>query len=210
MRRRIYLIRHAESDANVGVVNTEPAAIPLTRHGRDQALALAQALSVPPLCVLSSPYLRAFETAQIVCAHFAITPTKLDLLHEFNTLAADSWIGTTFEHRKSLVDRYWAACNPHHSAGVGAESFIEFVGRVQQFLSRLERLDDATYIFGHGNWLAMLMWQLRNPSVQIDKASMTEFRAFQMALPIANCAVYEFERRVGGWSVELSTQAAPG
>ena len=54
----IWLIRHAESLANIGGVTSTPREIPLSDNGLRQADELADAINVRPDLIIVSPYAR--------------------------------------------------------------------------------------------------------------------------------------------------------
>lgn len=69
MVKKIYFIRHGESEGNAGST-WQGAGAALTERGRTQAQLVADRLKAMPFEVLiSSPYQRAKETAEIIAAH---------------------------------------------------------------------------------------------------------------------------------------------
>ena len=80
---RLLLVRHGESIANrefryIGVRDD-----PLSEHGQNQALQLAEALSVLPVAaVYSSPLQRAYQTALPIAARHTLEVQTLDALCE--------------------------------------------------------------------------------------------------------------------------------
>lgn len=65
---RILLVRHGESEGNQTRTFTHSPQVPLTERGRAQARAAAERIAKEfrPVRVLSSPFARARETAQII------------------------------------------------------------------------------------------------------------------------------------------------
>jgi probable phosphoglycerate mutase len=61
---RVWLIRHGQSESNAGLPSTDWRAIPLTALGRRQAEHVARVFADPPQFIVTSPYLRARQTAQ--------------------------------------------------------------------------------------------------------------------------------------------------
>jgi len=68
----VQLVRHCESLANAGQVTTDPAEIPLTAAGLEQAEALGSSFTASPTTVICSPFLRARETAEPVARRFGL------------------------------------------------------------------------------------------------------------------------------------------
>ena len=55
-------------------------------------------------------------------------------------------------------------------------------------LAHLHICRTTPFLFGHGIWFALLCWKLRGFSAA-DATGMREFRRFQRALPMPNCAL---------------------
>ena len=71
-----WLVRHGESAANAGTATTDPATIPLTPRGHDQAERVAVALSERPDLIVVSPYLWTRETAEPAMRRFPDVPVE--------------------------------------------------------------------------------------------------------------------------------------
>lgn len=86
--KKLYFARHGESQANKDLVFAGTWDIPLTRLGRNQAKKEGeQARSLNIDCIVSSPLVRAFETAQIIADSIGYPRDKIvrsDLLQERN------------------------------------------------------------------------------------------------------------------------------
>ena len=65
---RLILVRHGESEGNRDRTFTQSTDVPLTPRGREQAQAAAQRIAAcyAPARVVSSPYTRARQTAEII------------------------------------------------------------------------------------------------------------------------------------------------
>lgn len=187
--RTIHIIRHAQSAANAGEATHDPALIPLTALGQQQAQALATRLPPRPVAVVASHYIRAQETARPYCERWQRAAALNPLLHEFVTLSPALVAGTTMQERKPQVDAYWEASDPAARHGADSETFAEFAGRVRAFRQQMAALPDGALVFGHGMWFAMLIWQLQGFGYA-DSTAMRAFRRYQLALPIPNCGVY--------------------
>src|SRR4051812_43055625 len=60
----IWLIRHGESESNAGLPTSDTAKIALTPRGFAQAECIVAAFTRPPSLIVTSPYLRAIQSAQ--------------------------------------------------------------------------------------------------------------------------------------------------
>jgi broad specificity phosphatase PhoE len=206
--KTLHLIRHGESQANVGGVTMEHAAIPLTDRGHRQAQVLAALLPPEPAGVWVSPFLRAQETAHPYCMRTGREPATLTLLHEFETIDPDLLQGMTGLERRPIADAYWQQADPDRRMGARAETFREFERRVQTFCDRhLDALPNGAVLFGHGMWIGMLIWKLLGFSAA-DSRAMSAFRRFQLGLPMPNGAVYSLrEVAPGHWKATVDEMA---
>jgi len=83
---RLYFARHGESQANiVREISNRGLKHPLTRKGREQAVALADRLrGLPIRRIYSSPVLRAIETTIIVAHRLDLEYEIVDALREYD------------------------------------------------------------------------------------------------------------------------------
>ena len=186
---RVVCYRHGESAANAGHATTDPASIPLTDVGLRQADAIAREFSQTPDLLVSSSFLRARQTAEPTSAMTGV-PIRIWPIEEFTYLAPQRCQGTTAAQRRSWVEAYWDGSNPGAVDGEGAESFVSFTDRVRAALGRLEELHRESVsfvaVFGHGQFLQALQWLIETSLHSIDAVAMRQFRARDLARPIAN------------------------
>ena len=80
----LYFIRHAESEANKQRILASRQPFPLTAAGRDDAGRIASELKrlVPIDKIISSPLLRARQTAEAFCNEFNLTLSVDERLSE--------------------------------------------------------------------------------------------------------------------------------
>ena len=81
---RIILVRHGETEANVRGHFAESDDIPLTEAGRAQArdLAVRLARDFNPIALISSTFLRARETSDIIASALGLKPEVIEGIHE--------------------------------------------------------------------------------------------------------------------------------
>lgn len=187
----ITLVRHGQSVSNAGGVTMPHATIPLTELGHRQASAVVAHLPARPAQLRVSPFTRAQDTARPYSQHTGVPITTDPALHEFETFDSALLQGMTGAQRAPVVDAYWAAANPHRRMGEHAETFAEFDQRVQHFYQHtLPMLPDATVVFGHGMWMACLLWKVLGMT-GCDSAAMAAFRRFQLGFPMPNTCVHQ-------------------
>lgn len=198
----IYFVRHGQSTANAGGVTMAHAEIPLSDLGRRQADLVAELLDVAPVLLLSSTYVRALDTARPFSEKTGCPITTHPLLHEFSALDAGLIEGMVTAQRRPMADAFWSSADPDLRHGPGSETFREFSARVAGFAAEMPDLPRDTVLFGHGIWFALLCWRLRGFS-DAGSTGMQEFRRFQRALPMPNCAVYGLEQAAKGqWRLQ--------
>lgn len=133
----IYLIRHAQSRANVEpIVGGMKGDVGLTALGREQADRLGERLkseAIPADVLYSSTLPRARETAERVASALDLPVNFEDDLQELRPGEAD---GLTWE---ALIQTYGRPDfrNPHQPMSPGGESWAEFLLRVGRMMHQL-------------------------------------------------------------------------
>lgn len=192
---KVFLIRHGESAANAGLATCDPATIPLTAAGEEQARLAAGKIDSPTL-IVSSPFERAMATAQLLRDRYPNTPFGEWVIQEFTYLDPARCAGTTVSDRREWVREYWSRADPHYLDGPGAETFAQFLLRVVKFLHRLSNLagDCRIAAFGHGQFFNAARWIMETGGLP-EKVSdilershtpMSDFLMFDLLNPIEN------------------------
>ncbi len=185
-QRRRWLIRHGESAANAGIATTNPATIPLTLVGCDQAERVAAELSRRPDLIVVSPYLRTQQTAEPTVQRFPDVPVETWPVQEFTYLSPSRCIDMTAEQRRPLVEAYWHRCDPHHDDGPGAESFSAMLGRVRDLQDRLAAHPAGCIaVFTHGQVMQAFRLLDLHPTMS-DRELMARFLEFDRHSPVHN------------------------
>jgi len=148
------LLRHGQTIFNAvfGLTRIDPGVVdpPLTPEGRRQIAAAAEKLAQLPLKrVVSSPYTRALETAEIVSARAGLSVAIEPLVGERGHFACD--IGTA---RSKLLSRW-----PQHSFADleeewwrTQESEEDFSTRCQRFRQAVAALEDWPEVLVVTHW----------------------------------------------------------
>ncbi|XRQ09967.1 histidine phosphatase family protein, partial [Actinomadura welshii] len=196
--RRVWLIRHGQSESNAGLPTDGPGASPLTARGRDQARRTAAAFTAPPALIVSSPFVRARETAAPTVERFPDVPYEEWPVQEFTFLGELHALRTTNEQRRPFADAYWERSDPGHANG-GGESFQALIERVRAFLDRLAGRpeDGLVAVFSHGIFMKAVLWSLFTGVTDPDAAAMQGFRRFNGSCDVPNCSVAELLRPSG-------------
>jgi broad specificity phosphatase PhoE len=188
------LIRHGESESNAGTPSADPGASPLTTRGREQADRVAAVLPEQPALIVTSPYLRAAQTAEPTAARFPDARREEWPVQEFTYLGEFHDRLSTSEERRPYVLDYWNRADPHLSVG-GAETFAALIGRVHDCLDRLSQQPTGPVaVFTHGMFMRAVAWTLLADTEQLD---MRAFGRFSRGLVVGNGAILELRFPVG-------------
>jgi probable phosphoglycerate mutase len=187
-----WFIRHAESEANVGLPTTSPANVKLTNWGRKQAEYIARAFTNQPDIIVTSPYIRTKQTAIPTIERFPNSSQQEWPVQEFTYLSPSQCHGSTIEERRPLTHKYWQHMDPFYVDGEGAESFAQFIHRVQNILVHLNTYENEFIaIFSHEQFIRAVLWTLwlgdeQNVESNLNPAGMQHFRQFLTAFSMPN------------------------
>lgn len=191
----IFLIRHAESEANINGKTLSHASIALSEHGHKQAQALC--LKLPEIDhVIVSQYLRTHQTAAPLLEKYNLNFEVDEHLHEFSYLSERKCANTNMDDRKAWVNAYWEKMDYQHKDADDAESFEDLYMRVQAFYEKLKILAENYVqknlaVFSHGQFLQLLMMQIQQPQ-PISKDLMQQFRYNLVYQPIRNTQFFTY------------------
>ncbi|HLZ60351.1 MAG TPA: histidine phosphatase family protein [Ktedonosporobacter sp.] len=186
----IWFIRHGESEGNAGGRSRDPAGIPLTSAGEEQARQVALAFPEAPSLIVTSPYLRAKQTALATMQRFPGVCHEEWPVQEFTYLAPDQLGNTTSEERRPLVEEYWRRRDPWYVDGEGAESFASFMGRVYAALERVKGCQDCFIaIFSHEQFIHGVLWSLIRDMDAHELTDIGKFKHFHKAFNMPNGAI---------------------
>jgi broad specificity phosphatase PhoE len=149
---RLILIRHGESVANAEGRFTRGPHEPLSRRGREEALARARRVQArfDPVALYASPFVRALETARLIGGVLGLEPVTVDDLREqdFGTLRGQPYATLRGERHE---DR-WRFRPP------GGETLEEVFARVGPALDAIaeRHLGVEVLVVSHGGVMAAL------------------------------------------------------
>jgi len=156
--KRFYFVRHGESVSNISDIHYGPQG-PLSEEGIKQSEFLSKRLAAIPFdAILSSPFERAKQTAEIIAKPHPLTIQFVDLLGEkrhpteMNGLAPDDpkRIEMDKEFALRLLDDSW-----RHSDD---ENWVDLRARAVQLLSHLESLpNERVLVVTHGWFLRVVI-----------------------------------------------------
>jgi len=187
--KNITMIRHAESQANAGGVTLTPESIELTERGHQQAKDLAESLEVIPSLIVVSPFVRTLQTAQPVIERYPQAKVEEWAIQEFTYLSPVRCRNTTLKQRVPWAAEYWERVDPKYCDGDGAESFAEFLGRVNSYTGRLSgRTESPILVFTHQMFIAACLWLKDRPTADA-MGDIREFRKYMLVNVVPNVGI---------------------
>jgi broad specificity phosphatase PhoE len=188
--KEIWFIRHAESEANAGLASSDPALIPLTERGYQQAIEVSTVIPAIPSLIVFSPYTRTQQTAQPTIQLFPQVKCQEWNIQEFTYLSRDLCRNTTPAQRRPMAEEYWKKNDPFYIHGEGAESFADLQRRVCDTDQRIEKINRGLIlIFGHGQFMRLFLLSLLLKSFDPTPELMQKFALFNKVYEIPNCGI---------------------
>lgn len=207
----VWFIRHAQSQANAGERTTDPALIELTPLGREQATHVAGMFSRAPDILVSSPYLRARQTAQYLADRYPEVPLETWPVQEFTYLNRERCLNTTLAERIPLAREFWDRNDPHSVDGEGTESYADLMGRADNMWRRLLGSCDGKWVvvFSHAQFIRAALWHWLCGSERVSESGLKRFRSFLRAYTIPNGAVMKARYDGEFWSGVAQVEHIP-
>lgn len=154
---KIYLVRHGATKANIKKVH-QYSHDPLSDEGLNQAKLLAKRLKSHNIdVILSSPFERAKQTAEVIGKQLNKKIEYDDLLKEIRRPSEIE--GKHIEDEKALKIKEKISQNAHDSnfRYSDEENFFDFKKRVLSLIKKLiKKKEDNILIISHGQTIAML------------------------------------------------------
>lgn len=161
-KTEIYLIRHAESLANTGILFENEKDNHLSEKGKKQAKALARKLTKPDK-VFVSTYIRTHQTAKPTLEKFKkLEHEVLDYIHELARIHPDNYRDEKgvlqVELYGAYADKLKKMMDPHHRSHPERETFAEFIDRVVKFTHWANEQEGKVYVFSHAFFIKMFLF----------------------------------------------------
>jgi broad specificity phosphatase PhoE len=194
--KQVLFIRHAQSVANAGGRTANIESIELSDLGKQQAQELAANFKIVPDLVIISPYVRTLLTAKPLIDRFKITNTQIwEEVKELTYLDRVKYADTTQDEREEGVKEFWKRNDPEWRDPNGAESFHDFILRIEHTLVKLmdaKKKYDNIVVFTHGQFLLALRLFLKYPDLT-PKELMNKFWEEYAEYPIYNAQVFTLD-----------------
>jgi broad specificity phosphatase PhoE len=187
-------VRHGQSTGNAGFPANDLTQLQLTELGKNQASFIAQTWAERPALIVTSPYLRAIQTAEPTVQRFPETQVETWPIHEFTYLEPSRWNGTSRKERLPHIEDYWRSADPSYQDGPGAESFATLLRRAEDAIERLRVFPgkNDVVLFSHGQFMQAIWHTVHLPG-WTDKQKMQHFWAFDQANPVSNGSRCEYQ-----------------
>ena len=181
----IYFVRHGETESNVKGIRQGPEG-PLSAKGREQALATAKRFPKykgRPQVIISSPFERAKETAEIIGKELNMKVKFSNLLKERkNPTEIIGHFGSEIEVRK-IIDRIDKSYHADDLRVSDEENFMDLKKRAKKLLGYISRRNAKRIIMvTHGIFLKMVISYM----LYGDKLSATQYNNLSYFNPINN------------------------
>ena len=157
--KNIYFVRHGSSEGNALRVY-QSASIPLSELGHEQAQTTSRRLSnITVDLLISSPYTRAYETAEYISKTVNLPIEKNELFRERKRPSIQEEKSKELEELKAIdkaIADNWEILSYRHS---DEENFEDLKQRAQKAFEFIEsRKEDNIIIVTHKNFLHCLIW----------------------------------------------------
>jgi broad specificity phosphatase PhoE len=192
MAKELWLIRHGESTANAGLAHPDGVETPLTEKGRRQAQQVADAFTTAPDLIVSSPFLRAQQTAEATIERFSSVKVEEWPVQEFTYLCLEKRSNMTRFERNLRVYLYWKLRNANYVDGNGAESFVELFARVKSLWDEWQsREEEHVVVFCHSMCIYAFDLALRLNFKTPGPITMNIFRTISSGIAVPNGGTFK-------------------
>jgi isoleucyl-tRNA synthetase len=179
---KLILVRHGESEKNIKHIDwSQDDGYPLTEKGKQQVRHLSSSL---PVCdvLLTSPVLRARQTADLISQHLGIEPRIEEDLRE---IKKGYWEGKNLDKKVIQEKEYYRQLSPEeryrYKQG-GGESYVDVENRLQTFLQNIfaSYRGKTVMIVGHKGPLRMIEKIVKQWSLQKFYSMLSGSQSYQV------------------------------
>lgn len=193
----LWLVRHGESSINAGTWSTNPADARLTLLGQEQAQTAAVSVTETPDLIICSPFIRAKESADYISKIWPTVPLNIWPIQELIYLSPTKMLPLSPAERKGRIADYWQKAEPFYRDGDDAESFANFLARVQQFHSQIIQQQGFVVVVGHGLFFQAFQLGLTH-GFEPTSDWIRLFRQYETNQPIKNSEWLKITRNSAG------------
>jgi len=184
----IYFVRHGETENNAKNIRQGPEGA-LSAKGREQALATAKRFPKEvgrPQVIISSPYERTKETADIIGKELNMGVEYSDLLKERKNPTEIVGHEGGEKDVKQIIDRIDKSFHDDNFRYADEENFVDLKERAKKLLSYItERPEQRIIMVTHGIFLKMVVsYMLRG-----DSLTSSEYNNLSHLNPVNNASM---------------------
>lgn len=197
----IYEVRHGQSESNAGGISLFPKLIKLSPLGIEQAKGVAdkiKELEIVPTTIVFSNNIRTQQTAEPTIAHFPSARLLEANNGEFEYLGSLVGTASTYEQRRIPRERFWAQADPDYRDG-DAETFREFMARINSVNTELQAMDETVIVFGHQMFMSGQKLLVTGEITEVTSETMRLFERYQLTNPITNGSLHQVDFTEGKW-----------
>jgi broad specificity phosphatase PhoE len=184
----IYFVRHGETENNTKNIR-QGAEGPLTEKGRAQASSTAKRFPKDkgrPQIIVSSPYERTKETAEIIAREFNMKVKYSDLLIERRNPSKIIGRNSGEKDVREIIDRIDKSYHADDFRYGDEENFIDLKERVKKLLSHIKWMRQKRIIMvTHSNFLKMIVSYM----LYGDKLTALQYNHLSYFNPIDNAGM---------------------
>lgn len=192
--RRLWLVRHGETEGQSSIRFHGSNDVPLSAHGRAQIAAVAPLLAgLQPARIVHSPLSRTVESARILASACGYAPDLLRVEPRLREMSFGVCEGLTAEEIAALHPEFWARRQRgEHEGFPGGERRLDFAARVQAVAHELAAGpdEDVIVVSHHGTTRQILRALLGVPQQGGD----------QFAVRLGSLTV---ARREARWAIDV-------
>ncbi len=213
----LVLVRHGESVGNVADararsrgaerldLKTRDPDTPLSERGQHQARVLSEHVTREQLrrpdLVLTSPYVRAATTAQIVAAAMGIEPVLDERLRERDLGVFDGLTGAGIKHLHPEEAERRGHLGKFYYRPPGGESWTDVAQRVRQLLLDVAHVSDGSCVWVFTHQAVIMSFRLA-----LEGLDETTLLSVDRGEPLGNCSLTRYRTGPDG-TLELTAFA---
>jgi probable phosphoglycerate mutase len=199
--KTIYLVRHAQTGANLGQPISSRDGVPLTGQGIQMSEVFAETFPATPDLLITSNTERTRATVRPLRERFPLARYETWAVHEFNWMAPERFSGLIDETLIPLAEAYWARAKPDEVDGEGAESFAAFLERLKATTNQVAQESAETIVLlSHGLFIRAMLWYILTGQPAPTSTAMASLHHFVLSVTVPNLGVIRIEiTHAGEW-----------
>ena len=187
-KKKLYLVRHAESYSNIEDIYEYDAA--LTEVGVIQSAKIAQYFKDDIKLIIYSELQRTKQTAKFTINKYPDADVQQWDVQEFNYLGENYFTKIEKLTRISYKQIFWEQIDLLYKYNDDAESFFEFLKRVESFVTKImDTSVDSIIVFSHKYFIKGVLWFVLMHLNEKKYYSLVDFKKFCESCAIENATI---------------------